>query len=37
MELETYTFDVLPPDLKASSVVENLVKETLWANAKTAF
>ena len=37
VELETYTFDVLPPELKASSVVENLVKETLWANAKLTF
>jgi sugar phosphate isomerase/epimerase len=37
MELETYTFDVLPPELKASSVVENLVKETRWALAKTVF
>jgi hypothetical protein len=34
MEIETYTFDVLPPELKATSVVENLVKETLWAHEK---
>jgi len=37
VEIETYTFDVLPPELKAASVVENLVKETLWAHAKTTF
>lgn len=37
MEIETYTFDVLPPELKAASVVENLVKETLWAHEKLIF
>jgi hypothetical protein len=34
MEIETYTFDVLPPELKATSVVENLVNETRWALSK---
>ena len=34
MEIETYTFDVLPPELKAISVVENLVNETRWALSK---
>jgi hypothetical protein len=36
MEIETYTFDVLPPELKATSVVENLVKETRWALSKVS-
>jgi hypothetical protein len=34
LEIETYTFDVLPPELKSANVVENLVKETLWAHEK---
>ena len=37
LEIETYTFDVLPPELKTVSVVENLVKETLWAHEKIFF
>ncbi|MCL1920105.1 MAG: metabolite traffic protein EboE [Kiritimatiellaeota bacterium] len=31
LEIETYTFDVLPPALRAGDVVEHLVKETEWA------
>jgi hypothetical protein len=31
LEIETYTFDVLPPALRAEDVVENLMKETVWA------
>ena len=30
LETETYTFDVLPAELRAQDVVEHLVKETVW-------
>jgi hypothetical protein len=30
LETETYTFDVLPPALRAENVVENLVREHDW-------
>lgn len=33
LEIETYTFHVLPPALRPASVVESLVKETEWAQA----
>ncbi len=33
LEIETYTFDVLPPELRPGSVVESLVKETRWVQA----
>jgi len=31
LEIETYTFDVLPPALRAADVVDSLVKEHGWA------
>ena len=31
LEIETYTFDVLPAELRAGDVVEHLVRETTWA------
>jgi sugar phosphate isomerase/epimerase len=31
LEVETYTFDVLPPDLRAPTVVDSLVRELEWA------
>ncbi|MCL2104613.1 MAG: metabolite traffic protein EboE [Kiritimatiellaeota bacterium] len=34
LEIETYTFDVLPETLRATDVVEHLVKETGWAMEK---
>jgi hypothetical protein len=34
LEIETYTFDVLPEELKAKDVVENLVRETEWVMEK---
>jgi sugar phosphate isomerase/epimerase len=33
LEIETYTFDVLPAAIRPPSVVESLVKETRWAQA----
>lgn len=32
LEVETYTFDVLPPDLRAPTVVDSLVRELEWAS-----
>ena len=34
LEVETYTFDVLPPDLRAPTVVDSLVRELEWAGAR---
>lgn len=34
MEIETYTFNILPPALRAGSVVENLIKEHEWVAQK---
>lgn len=34
MEIETYTFDVLPPELHAGTVVESLVREHDWVIAQ---
>ena len=36
LEIETYTFDVLPEALKAQDVVESLVKETEWVKERLA-
>jgi hypothetical protein len=36
LEIETYTFDVLPAELKAEDVVENLVRETEWVMERIA-
>ena len=33
LEIETYTFDVLPPALRTGDVVESLVRETQWVEA----
>ena len=33
LEIETYTFNVLPPAIRPSDVVESLVKETEWVRA----
>ena len=30
LEMETYTWDVLPPELKSQSVVEQLAQEYEW-------
>jgi len=35
LEIETYTFDVLPPAIRPSDMVESLVKETRWAEARS--
>ncbi|WP_045857606.1 metabolite traffic protein EboE [Teredinibacter purpureus] len=34
LEVETYTFDVLPSHLRASSVVDNISRELLWIKDK---
>ncbi len=34
LEIETYTFDVLPPDLRAPTVIDSLVRELEWAGAR---
>jgi hypothetical protein len=34
LEMETYTWEVLPPELKSRSVVEQLVAEYDWALAR---
>ena len=34
LEIETYTFDVLPPALRAADVVDSLVKEHEWARGR---
>jgi hypothetical protein len=34
LETETYTFDVLPPALRAASVVDSLVAEHAWVSAR---
>lgn len=36
LEIETYTFDVLPPELKSGSVAEQIIRETQWAEASLA-
>lgn len=36
LEIETYTFHVLPPELRAGDVVESLVRETGWAQERLA-
>jgi len=36
LEIETYTFDVLPAELKEKDVVENLVRETEWVMERIA-
>ncbi len=36
LEMETYTWEVLPPELKARSVVEQLVAEYDWTLARLA-
>ena len=33
LEVETYTFDVLPPELRATTVTDSLVREIRWAEA----
>ena len=37
LEIETYTFDVLPPALRATDVVESLVRETQWVRQRIRF
>lgn len=37
LEIETYTFDVLPPELRATDVVDHIVREYEWAMKKLAF
>ncbi len=34
LEIETYTFDVLPAELRARDVVENIVREHRWVQAR---
>ena len=34
VEIETYTFDVLPPALRSASVVDNVVREFEWVRAR---
>ncbi|MDD2461308.1 MAG: metabolite traffic protein EboE [Kiritimatiellia bacterium] len=34
LEVETYTFDVLPPDLRAPTVIDSLVRELEWVGAR---
>jgi len=34
LEMETYTWEVLPPELKSRSVVEQLVAEYNWTLAR---
>lgn len=34
LEVETYTFDVLPPDLRSPTVIDSLVRELEWAGAR---
>jgi hypothetical protein len=34
LEIETYTFNVLPPALRPGSVVDSLVRETEWVRAR---
>ena len=34
LEVETYTFDVLPPELRAPTVVDSLVRELAWAGER---
>jgi hypothetical protein len=34
LEIETYTFDVLPPALRSSDVVESLTQETRWVQQR---
>ena len=36
LEMETYTWEVLPPELKARSVVEQLAAEYDWTLARLA-
>lgn len=36
LEIETYTFHVLPPELRTGDVVESLVRETVWAQDRLA-
>ena len=36
LEIETYTFDVLPPALRAGNVVDSLVREHEWVAARCA-
>lgn len=33
LEIETYTFDVLPREIRPASLIESLVRETQWAQA----
>jgi len=33
LEVETYTFDVLPPELQTPTVVESIVREIEWVEA----
>jgi sugar phosphate isomerase/epimerase len=35
LEIETYTFDVLPPDLRPADVVDSIVREYAWVLART--
>ena len=37
LEIETYTFDVLPPELRAADVVDHIVREYDWVMKKLAF
>jgi hypothetical protein len=34
LEMETYTWEVLPPGLKSASVVEQLAREYDWTGAR---
>lgn len=36
LEMETYTWEVLPPDLKSQNVVEQLAAEYSWTLARLA-
>ena len=34
LEIETYTFDVLPPELRGGDVVEHIAREYAWVLGK---